>query len=50
EECDPSQRPPGEAFVHGLGLAVYRAAADYLTANRDRLLEQVESTTRLVAE
>ena len=50
ESCEFAGRPPGQAFVHGLGLAVYRAAADYLEANRDRLLEEVSVGTRLVAE
>lgn len=48
--CASPGQPPGEAFVHGLGLAVYRAAAEYLEANRDRLLEEVSLGTRLVAE
>ncbi|MFQ5775239.1 MAG: PadR family transcriptional regulator [Kiloniellaceae bacterium] len=50
ESCDPSGRPPGEIFVHGLGLAVYRAAAEYLAAHRDRLLDEVSAGARLVAE
>lgn len=31
---------PAQRFIHGLGLAVYRAAADYLTRNRDALLDE----------
>ena len=51
ESCElAASRPPGESFVHGLGLAVYQAAADYLESNRDRLLEEVSAGTRLVAE
>ena len=33
----------GHAFVHGFGRAVYSAAADYLDANRDALLETIET-------
>jgi DNA-binding PadR family transcriptional regulator len=47
---DPSQCSAGGAFVHGLGTAVYQAAADYLKANRDRLLGVAADTGRLVAE
>lgn len=50
ESCDLSDRPAGETFVHGLGAAVYRAAADYLEANRDRLLAEVAVPPRQVAE
>jgi DNA-binding PadR family transcriptional regulator len=50
ESCGCNDGPAGEKFVHGLGLAVYRAAADYLAANRERLLEEVSAQTRLVAE
>ena len=48
--CDHECGRPGEEFVHGLGLAVYRAAADYLATNRDRLLDEVSAGERLVAE
>lgn len=48
--CDLSTRPAGEAFVHGLGCTVYRAAMDYLVAERDSLLETVSGVPRLVAE
>jgi len=30
---------PAQRFIHGLGLAAYRAAADYLIQNKDALLE-----------
>lgn len=30
---------PAQRFIHGLGLAVYRAAADYLARNKDGLLK-----------
>jgi DNA-binding PadR family transcriptional regulator len=50
EACDLSLCQPGEAFVHGLGRAVYEAAASYLAAHRGRLLDAVGARTRLVAE
>ncbi len=50
EACACQDGPPGERFVHGLGLAVYRAAADYLAANRSALLDEVSAASRLVAE
>ncbi len=50
EACDLSLCHPGEAFVHGLVRAVYEAAAAYLTAHRERLLDEVGARTRLVAE
>ena len=50
ESCDLSARQPGEVFVHGMGLAFYRVAADYLSAHRDDLLDAVSAKSRLVAE
>ncbi len=50
EACDSSAGPPGEAFVHGLGLAVYTAARDYLVAHRAGLSDAVAEQNRLVAE
>jgi DNA-binding PadR family transcriptional regulator len=41
-ECscsDLSHSTPAQRFIHGLGLAVYRAAADYLANRRDALLK-----------
>lgn len=38
ENADLDNRPSGERFVHGLGLAVYRCARDYLRDNREVLL------------
>ena len=50
-DCAASaQAPVGAAFVRGLGQAVYQAAADYLEANRDRLLAQVALPASMVAE
>lgn len=42
--------PPGAAFVRGMGIAVYRAAAEYLEANREKLLAEIDDPTLLVAE
>ena len=50
EACDLSSSPPGAVFVHGLGLAVYTTARDYLVANRADLLDAVAEQDRLVAE
>ncbi|WP_455374409.1 PadR family transcriptional regulator [Limibacillus halophilus] len=38
--CDLSAAPAGHRFVHGFGLALYRAAADYMRENRDKVLEE----------
>lgn len=38
EACDLAQITPGHAFVHGFGVAVYRAAAAYLEENRHLLV------------
>ena len=38
DNADLDNRPAGERFVHGLGLAVYRCARDYLRDHRDTLL------------
>lgn len=40
---DSSHRPPGERFCHGFGMAIYQAAADFLAAERDRLLAALEA-------
>ena len=40
----------GETFVHNLGVAVYRSAADYLKANRQVLLDQISHPEQQVAE
>ncbi len=50
EACDLSATPPAGAFVHGLGLAVYTAARDYLVAHRSDLLDAGTAQDRLVAE
>ncbi|MGH6960952.1 MAG: PadR family transcriptional regulator, partial [Dongiaceae bacterium] len=38
EACDASGDEVGARFVTGLGLAIYRVAADYLDDNKDMLL------------
>ncbi|MBK1695688.1 PadR family transcriptional regulator [Rhodovibrio salinarum] len=38
ENANLDNRPAGERFVHGLGLAVYQCARDYLREHRDALL------------
>jgi len=40
-EADVPPHGPGHAFVRGFARAVYGAAADYLDANRDTLVETV---------
>lgn len=50
QACDLSAAPPGEIFVHGLGLTIYAAARDYLVAHRADLLDAVAEQDRLVAE
>ena len=48
--CGIDERPPGERFVHGLGLAVYGAAAAYLRAHRGEILNQLASANEQAAE
>lgn len=38
EGCDDPHGTPGEKFVDGLGLAIYRAAATYLEEHRHELI------------
>lgn len=42
--------PAGAAFVRGMGIAVYRAAADYLEAHRDELIAEIGDDVLQVAE
>jgi len=42
--------PTGASFVRGMGIAVYRAAADYLEAHRDDLVAEIGERAMLVAE
>ena len=39
-QCDLSDSTSGRQFVHGFGLALYRAAANYLRENGDALLAE----------
>ncbi len=50
EACEHGHGTPGEVFIHALGVAVYRSAADYLKANRQHLLDQISNPDLLVAE
>lgn len=47
ESCDAAHSPPGEKFVHGLGLAMHRAAAAYLEEHRHQLLEGIRLQTKV---
>ena len=42
--------PAGAAFVRGMGIAVYRAAADYLETHRAELIAEISESATLVAE
>ncbi|RDD61332.1 PadR family transcriptional regulator [Ferruginivarius sediminum] len=51
EECEElGEHPAGERFVHGLGLAVYRAARNYLCDHRDDLLRDAAVPADTAAE
>ena len=51
ESCAASDcTPAGAAFVRGMGIAVYRTAAEYLEANRDKLVTEIAEPAALVAE
>ncbi len=41
---------PGMHFIRGLGNTVYRAAAEYMRANRETLLSELDSETRHAAQ
>jgi len=45
-----SEDPAGARFVRGIGIAVYRAAADYLESHRDELLAAIGDGDLQVAE
>ncbi|MGF1591726.1 MAG: PadR family transcriptional regulator [Kiloniellaceae bacterium] len=47
--CDPGAAP-GAAFVLGMGIAVYRAAAEYLETHRQSLLAEISDPPLQVAE
>jgi len=42
--------PAGPAFVRGMGIAVYRAAAEYLETHREELIAEISDSNLLVAE
>ena len=48
--CGVEEMPPGVRFVHGLGLAIYGAAADYLKTHRGEILDQLSNPAGLAAE
>lgn len=48
--CNLEDRPPGQQLVHGFGLALYQAAADYLRSYRDRQPAKTAAEELLVAE
>lgn len=50
ETCDSTERPPSVRLVNGLGVAIYRAAADYLEANRHLIEDDRPSAEAMVAE
>lgn len=50
ETCDSADRPPSVRLVNGLGVAIYRAAADYLEANRHLIEDERPSADAMVAE
>ncbi len=50
EGCCLEDRPAGQQLVHGFGLALYRAAAQYLRDNRGRIRDDAAVTSALVAE
>jgi DNA-binding PadR family transcriptional regulator len=47
--CEPGAAP-GADFVRGMGIAVYRAAADYLETHRAALLAEIGDPPMQVAE
>ena len=40
ESCDLEASTEGAAFVHGFGLAIYRAAAEFIENNRHRVVAE----------
>lgn len=50
ESCDLSATTPGRCFVHGYGLALYRAATEYLRQQRDQAIAGSADAGKLVAE
>jgi DNA-binding PadR family transcriptional regulator len=51
ESCGcPLGIAPGASFVRGMGIAVYRAAADYLESHREQLIAEIGDGSLQVAE
>ncbi|MGD1876872.1 MAG: PadR family transcriptional regulator [Kiloniellaceae bacterium] len=50
EESSRVDSPAGATFVRGMGIAVYRAAADYLESHRAQLIAEIGDAPLLVAE
>lgn len=50
ESCSCDARPAGADFVRGMGIAVYRAAADYLETHRAELVAEIGDEPLQVAE
>ena len=48
--CEVEDDSPGHRFVHGFGLALYRAAAKYLRENRDMGIAASADAGKMVAE
>jgi len=48
--CELAERPPAAQLVNGLGLAVYRAAAEYLDTHKHLVDDAPSSARLLVAE
>lgn len=40
-DCEQPKLPPGPSFVHGLGLAVYRAVIDHIDRHGDALVAAI---------
>lgn len=49
-EANQCNGDPGREFVAGFGIAIYKAAADYLEANRATLLEHLRAARARTAE
>lgn len=50
ENCACDNAPAGADFVRGMGIAVYRAAADYLETHRAQLVAETDQAALQVAE
>lgn len=50
ERGETCMNEPGKDFVRGLGITIYKAAADYMRENRDTLVAQLTAETCHAAE